>query len=141
MPMSNIKANVTIPDPIVRMIAKGYDIAGDDDPSRDETVAAFQEIINVLAQLMSSQFPLDMHDDMYFRESEENGHCWGYYRVRTPRAEAIGKSFLAILGVLVNAPVFEQVLNEENRRGDDPDSCDPGGGMRGPDHEPDDDQP
>jgi hypothetical protein len=138
--MSNMTANVTIPDPLVRMIAKGYDAIGDDDPTHDETVAAFQEVINVLAILVASQFHPDMHDDMYFRERDENAHCWGYMRVRTPRAEAIGKGFLAILGELVNKPVFERVLNEENRRGDDPDSCDPGGGMRSPDDKGDDDQ-
>ncbi len=137
--MSNIKVQVTMPDPIVRMIAASYDVMSGEDPTRDETVAAFQEMINVLGILMSGQFHPDMHDGMHFREMDENVHCWGGMRMRSPEAEAIGKGFLTLLRELVTAPVFERVLNESSRRGDDPDTCDPGGGMRGPDNEIGDD--
>jgi hypothetical protein len=138
--MSNIKVDVTMPDPFDRLIANGYEMMGEEEPTKEERVAAFQEIINVLAIMTSRRFHPDMDDPAYFRDMEENVHCWGDMRMRSPQAEAIGKRFLMLLGELAIHPGFQPLIDEKSRRGDDPVNCDPGGGMRSPDDRDDDDR-
>jgi hypothetical protein len=138
--MSNIKVDVILPDPFFRLISEGYENMGGDEPTRDETAAAFQEIINVLAILTSRRFHPDMDDPMYFRDMEENVHCWGDMRMRSPEAEAIGKRFLSLLGEFATHPGFQSLIDEKSLRGDNPPNCDPGGGMRSPDDRDDDDR-
>lgn len=137
--MSNIPVNITLPDPLNRFILEGYDRFGEgDNPSREQVAAAFQEIVNHLAVLFSGNFRPDENDAMHFRTMEENLHCWGELRQRTPEAEKIGKRFLLLLDIFVRSPAFKRALEDEGRRGDDPPEGDPGGGMRSP-HEMDDD--
>lgn len=136
--MSNIDMQVTMPDSIDRLIDQWYwDFGDGSQHTREQTKEAFQEVINLIGCLMP--FGPDMNDTMYFREMDENVAVFGGNRKRTPEAEAIGKAFLRILKERVNAPIFERLLVEENRRGDDPPACDPGGGMRSPGDTDDDD--
>jgi hypothetical protein len=127
--VANIDVEVTMPDPVYRMVDDWYFNFGQNGRmTRDQTVEAFQEIINLIGRLLP--FEPDMDDIMYYRQMDENVAVFEAERKVSPEAEKIGKAFLLILRERVNAPVFEFLLNEESRRGDDPAACDPGGGMK-----------
>lgn len=127
--MSNTKTTIMMPDPIERFIAEGFDRLNVDNATAAHTAEAFQEIINLLAILMSGQHGPDMDDPTYFRQMEENAYAWGHARRVKPEAQAIGKAFLAFLKEAVESPSFE-LLQENTRRGDESDAFDPGGGLK-----------
>lgn len=127
--MSNTKTTIMMPDPIERFIAEGFDRLNVDGTTPEQTAQAFQEIINLLAILMSGHHGPDMDDPIYFRQMEENAYAWGHARRVTPEAQAVGKAFLALIKAAVESPAFE-ILQENTRRGDEPDTFDPGGGLK-----------
>lgn len=127
--MSNTKTTIMMPDPIERFIADGLDRLNVDAATPVQTAEAFQEIINLLAILMSGHHGPDMDDPTYFRQMEENAYAWGHARRVTPEAQAVGKTFLAFLKDAVESPAFEH-LQENTRRGDESDAFDPGGGLK-----------
>ena len=127
--MANIDVEVTMPDSVYRMVDDCYFNFGQSGRmTRPQAVEAFQEIINLIGRLLP--FEPDMDDFMYHRQMNENVAVFGAERKVSPEAEKIGKAFLLLLRERVNAPLFEFLLNEENRRGDDPATCDPGGGLK-----------
>lgn len=127
--MSNTKTTIMMPDPIERFIAEGFERLNVDGATPEQTAQAFQEIINLLAILMSGYHGPDMDDPTYFRQMEENAYAWGHARSVTPEAQAVGKAFLAFLKDAVESPAFE-LLQENTRRGDESDVFDPGGGLK-----------
>jgi hypothetical protein len=127
--MSNTKTTIMMPDPIERFIAEGFDRLNIEGATSHQTEEAFQEIINLLAILMSGHHGPDMDDPTYFRKMEENLYAWGHARRVTPEAQAVGKAFLAFLRDAVESPAFE-LLQENTRRGDESDAFDPGGGLK-----------
>lgn len=127
--MSNPKTTIMMPDPIERFIAQGLDRLNVDAATPVQTAEAFQEIINLLAILMSGHHGPDMDDPTYFRQMEENAYAWGHARRVTPEAQAVGKAFLAFLKDAIESPGFE-TLQENTRRGDESDAFDPGGGLK-----------
>ncbi|CAH1652113.1 MULTISPECIES: hypothetical protein [unclassified Chelatococcus] len=127
--MSNTKTTIIMPDPIERFIAEGFDRLKVDGSTPEETTEAFQEIINLLAILMSGHHGPDMDDPTYFRQMEENAYAWGHARRVTLEAQAVGGAFLAFLKAAVDSPAFE-LLQENTRRGDESDAFDPGGGLK-----------
>lgn len=127
--MANINVDVTMPDSVYRMVDDWYFNFGPTSRMTSrQAQEAFQEIINLIGRL--TPFEPDMDDIMYYRQMDENVAVFGANRKRSPEAEKIGKAFLLLLRERVNAPLFEFILNEESRRGDDPAMCDPGGGMK-----------
>lgn len=135
--MSNTKTTIMMPDPIERFIAEGFDRLSVDGTTPEQTAEAFQEIVNLLAILISGHHGPDMDDPTYFRQMEENAYAWGHARRVTPEAQAIGKAFLAFLKEAVESPSFE-CLQENTRRGDESDAFDPGGGLKDRRHDGDD---
>lgn len=127
--MSNTETTIMMPDPIERFIAEGLDRLDVDGATSVQTAEAFQEIINLLAILMSGHHGPDMDDPTYFRQMEEDLYVWGHARRVTPEAQAIGRAFLAFLKAAVESPAFE-LLQENTRRGDESDAFDPGGGLK-----------
>ncbi len=127
--MSNTKTTIIMPDAIERFIAEGFDRLNVDGTTPEQTAGAFQEIINLLAILMSGHHGPDMDDPTYFRQMEEDLYAWGHARRVTPEAQAIGRAFLAFLKAAVESPAFE-LLQENTRRGDESDAFDPGGGLK-----------
>lgn len=127
--MSNSKTTIMMPDPIERFIAEGFERLNVDGATSQQTGDAFQEIINLLAILMSGHHGPDMDDPTYFRQMEENAFAWGHARRVTPEAQAIGKAFLAFLKGAVESTAFE-LLQENTRRSDEADAFDPGGGPK-----------
>lgn len=127
--MSNTKTTIMMPDSIERFIAEGLDRLNVDGTTPEQTAQAFQEIINLLAILMSGHHGPDMNDPTYFRQMEENAYAWGHARRVTPEVQAVGKAFLAFLKDAVESPAFEH-LQENSRRGDESDAFDPGGGLK-----------
>lgn len=127
--MSNTKTTIMRPDPIERFIADALDRLNVDAATPVQTADAFQEIINLLAILMSGHHGPDIDDPNYFRQMEENAYAWGHARRVTPEAQAVGKAFLALLRDAVENPAFE-ILQENTRRGDESDAFDPGGGLK-----------
>jgi len=127
--MSNTKTTIVMPDSIERFIAEGFDRLNVDGATSEQTAQAFQEIINLLAILMSGHHGPDMDDPTYFRQMEENAYAWGHARRATPEAQAIGKAFLAFLKAAAESPALE-LLQENTRRGDESDAFDPGGGVK-----------
>jgi hypothetical protein len=127
--MSNSKKTIVMPDSIERFIAEGFERLNVDGATPEQTAQAFQEIINLLAILMSGHHGPDMDDPTYFRQMEENAFAWGHARRVTPEAQAVGKAFLAFLKDAVESPAFE-LLQENTRRSDEADAFDPGGGPK-----------
>lgn len=127
--MSNTKTTIMMPDPIERFIAEGFDRLNVDAATPVQTADAFQEIINLLAILMSGHHGPEIDDPTYFRQMEENASAWGHARRVTPEAQAVGKAFLAFLKDAVESPAFE-LLQENTRRSDEADAFDPGGGLK-----------
>lgn len=127
--MSNTKTTIMMPDPIEHFIAAGFGRLNVDGTTPEQTAQAFQEIINLLAILMSGHHGPDMDDPTYFRQMEENAFAWGHARRVTPEAQAVGKAFLAFLKDAVESPAFE-LLQENTRRGDESEAFDPGGGLK-----------
>lgn len=127
--MSNTKTTIMMPDPIERFIAEGLDRLNVDAATSVQTAEAFQEMINLLAILMSGHHVPDMDDPTYFRQMEENAYAWGHARRVTPEVQSVGKAFLAFLKDAVESPGFE-ILQENTRRGDESDAFDPGGGLK-----------
>lgn len=127
--MSNTKTTIMMPDPIERFIADGFERLNVDGTTPEQTTEAFQEIVNLLAILMSGQYGPDIDDPNYFRQMEENAYAWGHARRVTPEAQAVGKAFLAFLRDAIESPAFE-LLRENTRRGDEADAFDPGGGLK-----------
>jgi len=125
--MSNTKATIVMPDSIERFIAEGFERLNVDGATSQQTAEAFQEIINLLAILMSGHHGPDMDDPTYFRQMEEGLYAWGHARRVTPEAQSIGSAFLAFLKAAVESPAFE-LLQENTRRVDESDAFDPGGG-------------
>ncbi|TCS04620.1 hypothetical protein [Rhizobium sp. BK418] len=127
--MSNTKTTIMMPDTIERFIAEGFDRLNVDGATPAQTAEAFQEIINLLAILVSGHHGPEMDDPTYFRQMEENAHAWGHARRVTPEAQAVGKAFLAFLKDAVESPAFV-LLQENTRRGYESDAFDPGGGLK-----------
>ena len=127
--MSNTKTTIMRPYPIERFIADALDRLNVDAATPVQTADAFQEIINLLAILMSGHHGPEMDDPTYFRQMEENAYAWGHARRVTPEAQAVGKAFLAFLKDAVESPAFE-LLQENTRRSDEADAFDPGGGLK-----------
>ncbi|MBJ6721028.1 hypothetical protein I2750_12285 [Bacillus sp. PR5] len=127
--MSNTKTTIMMPDPIERFIAEGFDRLNVDGATPEQSTEAFQEIINLLAILMSGHHGPDMDDPTYFRQMEENAFAWGHARRVTPEAQAVGKAFLAFLKEAIESPAFD-LLQENTRRGDESNAFDPGGGLK-----------
>lgn len=127
--MSNTKTTIMMPDSIERFIAEAFERLNVDVATPQQTAEAFQEIINLLAILMSGRHGPDMDDPTYFRQMEEDLYAWGHARRITPEAQAIGRAFLAFLKAAVESPAFE-LLQENTRRGDEADAFDPGGGPK-----------
>lgn len=126
--MSNSETTIMLPDPIERFIAEGFDRLNVDGASLAQRTEAFQEMINLLAILMSSPHGPDMDDPAYFRQVQDNLYAWGHARHVTPEAQAVGRAFLAFLKEAVESPAFD-LLQENTRRGDESDAFDPGGGL------------
>jgi hypothetical protein len=137
--MSNSKTTIMLPDPIERFIAEGFDRLNADGTSSVLQTEAFQEMVNLLAILMSGHHGTDMNDPAYFRQAQDNLYAWGHARRVTPEAQAVGRAFLAFLKEAVESPAFE-LLQENTRRGDESDAFDPGGGMKDRRKGSDDDQ-
>lgn len=137
--MSNTKTTITMPDPIERFIAEGFERLNPDGATSAQKAEAFQEIVNLLGILMSGHHGPDMDDPTYFRQVEENAYAWGHARRVTPEAQAVGRAFLAFLKDAVESSAFEH-LRENTRRGDESDAFDPGGGLKDRRHSSDDDQ-
>ncbi len=127
--MSNTKTTIMMPESIERFIAEGFDRLNVGGATSHQTAEAFQEIINLLAILMSGHHGPDMDDPTYFRQMEENAYAWGHARRVTPEAQAVGRAFLAFLKDAVESPAFE-LLQENTRRGDESEAFDPGGGLK-----------
>lgn len=127
--MSNSKTTIMLPDPIERFIAEGFDQLNVDGASAVQRTEAFQEMVNLLAILMSGHHAPDMDDPAYFRQMEEGLYAWGHARRVTLEAQAVGKAFLALLKDAVESPAFE-LLQENTRRGDESEAFDPGGGLK-----------
>lgn len=127
--MSNSKTTIVMPDSIERFITEGFERLNVDGATSQQTAEAFQEIINLLAILMSGYHGPDMDDPTYFRQMGDNAYAWGHARRVTPEAQAVGKAFLAFLKDAVESPAFE-LLQENTRRGDESDAFDPGGGLK-----------
>lgn len=127
--MSNSKTTIMMPDSIERFIAESFERLNVDGATSQQTAEAFQEIINLLAILMSGHHGPDMDDPTYFRQMEEDLYAWGHARRVTPEAQAIGRAFLAFLKDALESPAFE-LLQENTRRGDEADAFDPGGGLK-----------
>lgn len=127
--MSNTKTTIMMPDSIERFIAEGFERLNVDGTTPHQTAEAFQEIINLLAILMSGHHGPDIDDPTYFRQMEENACAWGHARRATPEAQAVGKAFLAFLKEAVESPAFE-LLQKNTRRGNEADAFDPGGGLK-----------
>lgn len=137
--MSNTKTTIMIPDPIERFIAEGFYRLNVDGTTSTQQTEAFQEMVNLLATLMSDHHGPDMDDPAYFRQAQDNHYAWGHGRRVTPEAQAIGRAFLAFLKEAVESPAFE-LLQENTRRGDESDAFDPGGGLKDRREESDDGQ-
>ena len=137
--MSNSKTTIMLPDPIERFIAEGFDRLNADGASSVLQTEAFQEMINLLAILMSGHHVPDMDDPAYFRQTQDNLYAWGHARRVTPEAQVVGRAFLAFLKEAVESPAFE-LLQENTRRGDESDAFDPGGGLKDGRKGSDDDQ-
>lgn len=127
--MSNTKTTIMMPDPIEHFIAEGFGRLNVDGATPEQTAQAFQEIVNLLAILISGHHGPDMDDPTYFRQMEENTYAWGHARRVTPEAQAVGKAFLAFLKEAVESPAFE-LLQKNTRRGNEADAFDPGGGLK-----------
>ena len=127
--MSNTKTTIMMPDPIERFIAEGFDRLNVDGATPEQTAQAFQEMVNLLAMLMSGHHGPDMDDPVYFRQAQDNLYAWGHGRRVTPEAQALGRAFLAFLKDAVESSAFE-LLQENTRRGDESDAFDPGGGLK-----------
>lgn len=127
--MSNTKTPIMMPDSIERFIAEGFERLNVDGATSHQTAEAFQEIINLLAILMSGQHGPDMEDPTYIRQMEEDLYAWGHARRVTPESQAIGRAFLAFIKAAVESPAFE-LLQENTRRGNESDGFDPGGGLK-----------
>ena len=136
--MSNIKVEVTMPDSFYRLIEASYDQSRWNEPSRPEMVAAFQEMINLLGLLLSSRFHPDLDDLMYFKDMDANVATFGYDRPRTPDVQAIGKVFLDLLRTMAQTPAYQDLIDEEIRRNDDPSQ--PGRAAQSPGAHDDDDR-
>lgn len=118
-----------VPDSFERFIAEGYDHIHLDGATAEQKSAAFQEMVNLLAILMSGNHGPEMEDPTYARQMEDNFYAWGHGRRVTPEAQAIGRAFLAFLKGAVQRPAFESLL-ENTRRGDESELLDPGGGLK-----------
>lgn len=138
--MSNSKTTIIMPDPVERFIAEGFERLNGDGATPAQLAEAFQEIVNLIAILMSGHHHPDMDDPMYFRQMEENLYAWGHGRCVAPEAQAVGRAFLAFLKEAVDSPAFE-LLRENTRRGDESDAFDPGGGLKDLRRDHDDGQP
>ncbi len=138
--MSNSKTTIIMPDPVERFIAEGFERLNVDGATPTQMAEAFQEIVNLIAILMSGHHRPDMDDPMYHRQMEENLYAWGHGRRVTPEAQAVGRAFLAFLKEAVDSPAFE-FLQENTRRGEESDAFDPGGGLKDRRKDPDDGQP
>lgn len=138
--MSNSKTTIIMPDPVERFIAEGFERLDVDGATPAQMAEAFQEIVNLIAILMSGHHHPDMDDPMYFRQMEENLHAWGHGRRVAPEAQAVGRAFLAFLKEAVDSPAFE-LLQKNTRRGDESDAFDPGGGLKDRHKDHDDGQP
>lgn len=138
--MSNTNTTIMVPDPIERFIAEGFDRLNVDAATHAQRTEAFQEMVNLLAILMSGHHGPDRDDPAYFRQAEDNLHAWGHGRRVTPEAQAVGRVFLAFLKEAVESPAFE-ILQENTRRGDESDAFDPGGGLKDRRQDSDDGQP
>jgi hypothetical protein len=138
--MVNSKVTIVMPDAFERFIAEGYDRSNDEGATPEQMTAAFQEMINLLAILMSGKHSPDMDEPLYARQMEDNFYAWGHGRRVTPQTQAVGRAFLAFLKDAVEGPGFESLL-ENTRRGDESDAFDPGGGLKDRRKDPDDGQP
>jgi hypothetical protein len=127
--MSNTKTTIMMPDAIERFIAEGFDRLNVDGATSAQRTEAFQEMVNLLAILMSGHHDPDRDDPTYFRQAQDNLFAWGHGRRVTPEAQTVGRAFLAFLKEAVESPSFE-LLQENTRRGDESDAFDPGGGLK-----------
>lgn len=115
--MSNSRATVMIPDAFERFIEDGHMRLHVGDATHAQKVAAFQEIINLLALLLEPDYGPDPDDVLYFRQMEDNVHAWGHSRIVSREAQVIGGAFLSGLNSRVNSPHFKSLL-ENTRRGE-----------------------
>lgn len=136
--MSNTTTTVMMPDSFQRFIAEGLQLMHVYRPTSEQVTESFQEMINLIAILLSNNHGPDMDDPTYFRKMDANVHAWGHSRRVTPEAQAVGRAFLAFLKEAVESPAFE-FLQENTRRGDDSDAFDPGGGLKDRHKDDDDD--
>lgn len=127
--MANTKMTIIVPDSFERFIAEAYDHLNLDGATAEQKSAAFQEMINLLAILMSGNHGPDMEDPLYARQMEDNFYAWGHGRRVTPEAQAVGRAFLAFLKDAVQQPAFDSLL-KNSRRGEESDAVDPGGGPK-----------
>ncbi|WP_347263591.1 hypothetical protein [Nitrobacter sp.] len=127
--MSNTKTTIMMPDPVERFIAEGFDRLNIDGATHAQRTEAFQEMVNLLAILMSGHHGPDVDDPAYFQQAQDNLYAWGHGRRVTPEAQAVGRAFLTFLKEVVESPAFE-LLQENTRRGDESDAFDPGGGLK-----------
>ncbi|GGE33559.1 hypothetical protein GCM10007276_08560 [Agaricicola taiwanensis] len=125
-----------MPDPFQHFIAEGHDRLDLENATSEQTTAAFQEIVNLMAILLSGRHGPDLDDPRYHQQMEDSFFAWGHGRKVTPEAQAIGRAFLTFLKDAVQRPGFE-LLFEDTRRGDESAAFDPGGGLKDRRHDDD----